>query len=82
MSMEQAIRDFARQLEFEPVIENESALRRAKRMIVCGMGGSNLATGLVALSHPQESVRAHRDYGLPILPAGELEASLIIASSY
>jgi len=82
MSMEQAIRDFARQLEFEPVIENESALRRAKRMIVCGMGGSNLATGLWAMNNTREDIHAHRDYGLPILPAGELEASFIIANSY
>ncbi len=80
--MEQAIRDFPTQFTFEPVIENEPALRRAKRTIVCGMGGSNLATGLVAMAHPRESFMAWRDYGLPMLPPGELEASLIIASSY
>ena len=80
--MEQAIRDFARQLEFEPVIENESALRRAKRVIVCGMGGSNLATGLWAMNNMREDIHEHRDYGLPILPVGELEANFIIANSY
>ncbi|MBI1957290.1 MAG: hypothetical protein HYS44_02435 [Candidatus Niyogibacteria bacterium] len=80
--MEQALRDFPRQLEFEPTIENEGALRRAKRVIVCGMGGSNLATGLVAAAHPREDVRAHRDYGLPILPNGDLEASLVVANSH
>ena len=82
MDMEQAIRDFERQFEFEPAIENQSSFRRAKRMIVCGMGGSNLATGLLAAAHPREDIRAHRDYGLPMLPNGDLEASLIVASSY
>lgn len=82
MDMEQAIRNFSRQFEFEPVIENEGAFRRAKRMIVCGMGGSNLATGLLAMAHPREDIRAHRDYGLPLLPNGDLEASFIVASSY
>ncbi|MBI2039216.1 MAG: hypothetical protein HYT22_02990 [Candidatus Niyogibacteria bacterium] len=80
--MEQAIRDLPRQFEFEPVIENESALRRAKRIIVCGMGGSNLATGLLAMAHPREDIRAHRDFGLPFLPNGDLEASFIVANSY
>lgn len=80
--MEQAIRDFPKQFEFEPVIENESALRRSKRVLVCGMGGSNLATGLVAMAHPRENIHAYHDYGLPLMPAGELESSLIIANSY
>lgn len=81
-TMDQAIRDFPKQFEYEPVIENEDNLKRKKRFIVCGMGGSNLSAGLLKIVNPKLDIISHRNYGLPALASEELEKYLVIVSSY
>lgn len=82
MSMDQAIRDFPKQFTFEPVVENAEFLKRHSHAVICGMGGSNLASGLLQVWKPELSIYAHRDYGLPALSDEEFQRRLVIASSY
>lgn len=77
-----AIKHFAEQFAWEPKIENPAALEKRNVHIVAGMGGSNLATGLVRTWNPNLRIAIHRDYGLPPLPESVLNESLLIASSY
>src|SRR3989344_2658410 len=76
------IKTFPKQFEFEPVIENAEQLKPAKKFIVAGMGGSNLATGLIRVGIPEIELILHRDYGLPHWPASSFKDTLVIASSY
>jgi glucose/mannose-6-phosphate isomerase len=80
--MEEIIKDFPRQFKFEPVIENEAKLKTFAKIIVVGMGGSNLAAGLLKIANPELDIIARRDYGLPELEESILSNSLIVASSY
>ena len=53
--MEEAIKEFAAQFSFEPVIENKENLKNdAKHFIVAGMGGDRKSTRLNS-SHSQQS---------------------------
>ncbi len=74
--------NFNKQLAFEPKIENESALVKRPKIIIAGMGGSNLASGLLKIWNPALDIVIHRDYGLPNMAPDELENCLVIASSY
>lgn len=80
--MEDAIRDFAKQFAYEPVIEHADALEGKPRFLVVGMGGSHLGGDMLLRLKPELPLRVHMDYGLPTLPPGELEESLVICSSY
>lgn len=51
----------------------------SRRVIVCGMGGSNLASGFLEMLRPDLEVVAHRSYGLP---ENAKKDDLIIISSY
>lgn len=77
--MERALRNFPKQFEFEPVVENAGALAPRERFVVAGMGGSCLTPDLFRAWRPELDIIAHRDYGLP---ATDLTDRLIIASSY
>ena len=77
--MEQALRDFPKQFEFEPVVENAGELELREKFVIAGMGGSCLAPDLLQAWRPELDIIAHRDYGLP---ATNLTDRLIIASSY
>jgi glucose/mannose-6-phosphate isomerase len=79
--MYSAIKNFQVQFQYKPSIENAQPLK-AKRFIVCGMGGSSLAALLLRRYRPELRLTVHRDYGLPDMPEEELRESLIIASSY
>ena len=96
--MEEIIRNFAEQLKYAPEIENATALKRGGlprhgggKFVVAGMGGSNLAAGIIKSWKPKLDVIIHRDYGLPTQifnektwagkPAQDSEY-LIICSSY
>jgi glucose/mannose-6-phosphate isomerase len=79
MSMENALRDFPKQFEFEPVVENADLLEPRDKFVIAGMGGSCLAPDLLRAWRPELDIIAHRDYGLP---AVDLSDRLIIASSY
>lgn len=78
--MSEAIKNFPKQFEFEPEIENADALRGASKFVICGMGGSNLAGVLLKRWNGSLDIKSHRDYGLPGLP--DLSERLIIFSSY
>jgi glucose/mannose-6-phosphate isomerase len=82
MGMEQAIRDFPKQFEFEPVIKNAENLIKKDRFIVAGMGGSHLAADLLQAVYQTRRIAVRADYGLPLLPEEELRNSVFIASSY
>lgn len=86
---EETIKNFAEQLKYSPEIENAEALKRgglprhgAGKFVVAGMGGSNLASGLLKVWNPELDIVIHRDFGLPALEEGELQNRLIIISSY
>lgn len=72
-----AIKNFNKQFEYEPVIENKSKLGKKDKFIVAGMGGSHLAAGLLKIWRPDLDLTIHKDYGLP-----DVSDSLVILSSY
>ena len=76
--MYEAIKKFSEQFSFEPKIENTAALGSYKKFLIAGMGGSNLAAGLLQIAHPELDIIPHRSYGLPEHSGDRL----IIASSY
>ena len=80
--IEEVIKNFSKQLEYQPEIENQAALKKRDRFVVVGMGGSNLAADIIRGWKPKLDVIVHRDYGLPAVEEHELEKRLIILSSY
>ncbi|MEK7650673.1 MAG: SIS domain-containing protein [Patescibacteria group bacterium] len=80
--MQEQIRNFAKQLDWPPVVENSGELFKTNKFIVCGLGGSALAAGLLKVAEPNLDLLIHRDYGLPRVPEYFLRESLIILSSY
>lgn len=63
--MEEILRNFQRQLLWEPKIESEGHLVRAPRLIVCGVGGSRLAGDLLRSALPTRDIAVHADFGFP-----------------
>ena len=82
MSMRSAIENFADQFSYQPKIENAEPIKKFRKFVVCGMGGSHLAAGLLKVWNPYLDIIVHRDYGLLALSDEELRERLIIASSY
>lgn len=82
MSIIDVIKNFPKQFEYEPAIENASRLARLDSFIVCGMGGSHLASGLLKIANPDLDILIHKNYGLPQVSEEKLRNSLLIASSY
>lgn len=81
--MEEAIKEFAQQFTFEPVVENGEHLKKdAKYTVVAGMGGSHLAAGILKARIPGVELYVHRNYDLPPYDEQFLKDSLLIASSY
>ena len=80
--LENAIKGFYKQLEFEPKIENQSNLKESEKYIVAGMGGSHLGADLIACANPSLSIEVHHDYNLPKRKTDSEKNRLIIASSY
>ena len=80
--MDETIKNFGEQLAWSPVMENRDRWQKSDKFIVCGMGGSALAAGLLRVAQPQLDLLVHRDYGLPRVPEYFLRESLIILSSY
>lgn len=76
------IKNFNRQFEYEPIVENRVKLKKYKRFIVAGMGGSHLAADLIKVWRPDFPLTIWNDYGLPPLPVRELKNYLVIVSSY
>lgn len=80
--MEQAIRNFPKQFEWEPKIENADKWSVLGKYIICGMGGSHLQGDVFQNAVPGFDLSVHQDYGLPRWPQEVLKNTLIIASSY
>lgn len=80
--MRDAILAFAKQFEFEPVIENAEKLVKRESYLQTGMGGSHLNADLLLALDPTFPLTVHRDYGLPEVPESHMKESLFIASSY
>ncbi|MBI4993345.1 hypothetical protein HZC33_00050 [Candidatus Wolfebacteria bacterium] len=78
--MEQSLKNFSKQFEFEPKIINENNFKNFKKIIVVGMGGSHLATDILKIAKPELDIVIHKNYGLPLNAiTGD---SMIIISSY
>ena len=76
------IKNFPKQFEYEPEVDNEDKLKKFSKFVVVGMGGSGHAAELLKVWRPDLELVVHRNYGLPPVPEKYLEESLIIASSY
>ncbi|MBL7045227.1 MAG: hypothetical protein ISR98_01365, partial [Parcubacteria group bacterium] len=76
--MYEAIKNFNKQFEYEPVVENADKLEKKDKFIVAGMGGSHLSADILKISRPTLDMTIHRDYGLP----DAMENRLLILSSY
>lgn len=74
------IREFVKQFDFEPVIENKENFKYSKKFLICGMGGSHLAGDYLKFLFPEIDIYIHKDYELPNL--NDLYERLIIAISY
>lgn len=82
MPMDKAIRDFPQQFSWEPEVQNAEKLGKYNKFIICGMGGSHLAGGIIKVVKPELDITIHSDYDLPNWPKGRFEGALVIASSY
>ena len=71
--LENIIKNFPKQLDYEPVIENAGSFQKRDKFIVCGMGGSNLAAGIIKSWKPKLDIIIHRDYGLPEMEENRLK---------
>src|SRR5580693_7240599 len=78
--MRDAIKNLNRQFAFKPKVENASKLKKSKKFVICGMGGSDLPGLLFKLSSPESDIVIWEDYGLP--PLKDLKERLIIVVSY
>lgn len=76
------IKNFSTQFSWGPKIENAQGLKKFKKFIVAGMGGSHCPADLIKVWRPDSQVISWSNYGLPPLPPEELKEYLIIASSY
>ncbi len=80
--MEEAIKNFAKQFSFSPVITNGEKLGTYQKYILGGMGGSHLAGGILRTACPEIDLGIYQNYGLPPFVASEAKETLFIASSY
>lgn len=77
--MEQSIKNFFKQFEFQPEIVNTEKLKPFKKIIVAGMGGSHLAADILKAAKPELDIVIHNNYDLPLAVS---KNCLVIASSY
>jgi glucose/mannose-6-phosphate isomerase len=78
--MRDAIKNINRQFAFKPKVENAGKLKRSKKFVVCGMGGSNIPTTILKLIDPSLDIIGWNDYGLP--QSKDLKDRLVIIVSY
>jgi len=76
------IKNYHKQFNYEPKIENASKLKKFSKFLVVGMGGSHLAADILKDWHPELDIVIWSNYGLPALKEKELKERLIIISSY
>jgi len=80
--MEESILNFNKQFEWQPEIVDAARILPFSSVIVCGMGGSNLAAPILQSINPSLKIYCHRDYGLPNLDDEDMKESLIVVSSF
>lgn len=80
--MEEAIRNFPKQFDWHPEIENRDKWKAFDKYLLCGMGGSHLPGDIFQTVFPGFDLSIHQDYGLPNWRAQTLKRTLIVASSY
>lgn len=80
--MIETIKNFPKQFEYEPTIENADNFKIFDRFIVLGMGGSHLGADLLKIYKPGLNLKIYSDYDLPSLPDEYFQKSLIVAISY
>jgi glucose/mannose-6-phosphate isomerase len=80
MDVLEKLRNFIKQFDFEPIIENKENFKHSKKFLICGMGGSHLAGDYLKFLFPEIDIYVHKDYELPHL--NDLEERLIIVMSY
>ena len=78
------IKNYAKQFDYEPKVENAGKLKKASKFVVVGMGGSHLAADILKDWHPELEldIIIHSNYGLPALREKDLKERLVILSSY
>jgi glucose/mannose-6-phosphate isomerase len=76
------IRNYAKQFEYAPIVENAAKLKHYKKFVVCGMGGSHLSADILKAWHPELDIIIWSDYGLPRVHEKDLKERLTIVSSY
>lgn len=82
MSMREALTIFHTQFSFKPEVVHANKLKKVKRFVVCGMGGSHLGADLLKVVKPDLDVHIHRNYGAPHFSDEADGAHLFIAISY
>lgn len=80
--MDLVIKNFPNQFTFKPELSIKIDLKKYTKYIVCGMGGSHLAAGIIKNIDQNIDIIVHNDYGLPDLSDYDLKNSLFIFSSY
>ena len=77
------LKNFAKQFEWKPVIENSTGFGVREKIVVLGMGGSHLAADLLKTWTPYVTkIKIHSDYGLPALSDQDIKNSLVVAVSH
>ena len=76
------IKNYAKQFDYEPIVENSKKLKKFGAFVVAGMGGSHLAADILKAWHPELDLIVWNDYGLPKLHERDMKDRLIILSSY
>lgn len=79
--MKDAILNFSSQLTWQPVVEG-GVIPSAEQFILCGMGGSALAGGLILACDSNLPLTLHRDYGLPFKSEIDRMGTLVIVCSF
>lgn len=81
--MIETLRTYNSQFNFIPEVVNVHLIsKNYKQIVLCGMGGSHLAAGILKTVQPGIDIYVHRDYDLPPYSKIFLENSLLIACSY
>ncbi|OGM97456.1 MAG: hypothetical protein A2735_01855 [Candidatus Yanofskybacteria bacterium RIFCSPHIGHO2_01_FULL_41_21] len=82
MTYEEGILGVPKQFEYKPEIIGKEKIRPFKKIIVLGMGGSRLATGILNMVKPELDIHIHSDYDLPLFDEEVLTSALIITNSH
>jgi glucose/mannose-6-phosphate isomerase len=76
--LEDSLRNLKEQFSWEPKIENQEKNHAFGQVILCGMGGSRLASGFLSMLRKDLNLWIWNDYGLP--PLYERDAFVIVSS--